>query len=604
LANARFIASLVVAGAALSISAPVGAGPIEGQVYDAASGQPAANVRLTIVYDGNDFEGGQVVPDDRLGDDQQGQVTGADGRYRFDVEGARFYQLQLDTGSTSLSAPSSVIPPRPGLAPLGDVVEGSTPVPPGDGSADRSYYLRFDIPSDDSAVNNNHIAVDRVADLVTLDKRADRTEVTTGDIVFYTLTVTNRSPRDLTEAAGTPMYITDAPARGLTYVEGKAVVQVSQGTTKTTSKVSADQEDHQRRLIRFGPFDLEAGAVMVLRYAVVVGGDTRPGRYTNRAVVSDAGGSALSNEALAQVEVTGDSALDAGVVLGRVFCDANGNSEYDPGERGVMGARVYMDTGSYAVTDSAGMYHLSNVRGGTRLVKLDEATLGGGTVTGDAAHTLRLTDGLSAKVSFPASCVAVDIDGTHESVEVVATAPVKGGDDATPPDEGIVVIGSTSSSTVTVGKRFVEMPVATLQIVGDSNLPPVPDEGYGASAVHWAPSWFAPDGVDVSRWTMTISRLDGNDSLTAIRTITGTGSLPTSITWDGLGDDALPAARDSLYAAQLVVIGSDRSAEAASAHLPFGVAYGLDASAPRDVTWTGKLFGGTATKPTALASSP
>lgn len=590
-----------MAGAVLSLSAPVGAAPIEGQVYDAATGEPAAGVQLTIVYDGNDFEAGQVVPDDRLGDDQQGQVTGADGRYRFDVEPVRFYQLQLDTSATSLSAPSAVIPPRPGLAPLGDVVDSSEPVSPSEGSADRSYYLRFEIPAADSRVSNNHIAVDRVADLVTLDKRADRSEVTTGDIVYYTLTVTNRSSRDLTAAANTPMYITDTPPRGLTYVKGKAVVQVSEGTSKVTSRVSDDQEDFQRRLIRFGPFDLAAGGTLVLRYAVVVGGDTRPGRYTNRAVVSDAGGSALSNEALAQVEVTGDDALDAGVILGRVYCDANGNGTYDGGERGVMGARVYIDTGSYAVTDSAGMYHLSNVRGGTRLVKLDEATLGGGTLAGEAAHTLRLTDGLSAKVSFAAICVAVDIDGTHDSVRVVATTPAKGG--AEPPaPTGVALTGATSSATLTVGQRFVELPEATLQLVGDNNLAPVPDAGYGTSAVYWAPSWFAPDGVDVARWTLTINRLGDGDSLTPIRTVSGTGALPNSITWDGLRDDALPAARDTLYAAQLVVVGSDRKAEAASAYVPFGIAYGLAAGGPRSEQWTGALFGGTASDPKVLAA--
>ena len=88
--------------------------------------------------------------------------------------------------------------------------------------------------------------------------------------------------------------------------------------------------------------------------------------------------SELSNTGEALVEVEPDPDLDQGLLLGKVFCDRDGDGRQSRGERGLAGVRVYLDNGSYSVTDSTGKYHLRNINAGLHLVKLDTNTLPSG----------------------------------------------------------------------------------------------------------------------------------------------------------------------------------------------------------------------------------
>jgi hypothetical protein len=140
------------------------AATISGQVYDARSGGPVRGVSLSLVYDVEDAGSpGQPVPASELGPGQDGQVTGKDGRYRFDVQPGRRYRLVLDTRATPLSAPSALIPAQPGFAPLGAVVDTDTPDP-----RVRPYFLRFELVAAEDEVRNNHVPVDPLSALVTL----------------------------------------------------------------------------------------------------------------------------------------------------------------------------------------------------------------------------------------------------------------------------------------------------------------------------------------------------------------------------------------------------------------------------------------------------
>src|SRR5207237_987805 len=99
-----------------------------------------------------------------------------------------------------------------------------------------------------------------------------------------------------------------------------------------------------------------------------------------------------------------------GFLIGRVFCDRDGDGKPGPGEEGVFGARVYIDTGWYAVTDESGKYHLKEIPPGVHLVKIDTATLpAGSTMTTDESHIIWFTKGLPAKANFGVRCSEIDL---------------------------------------------------------------------------------------------------------------------------------------------------------------------------------------------------
>ncbi|MEM9488784.1 MAG: hypothetical protein AAGC55_06545, partial [Myxococcota bacterium] len=444
---------------------------------------------------------------------------------------------------------------------------------------------------------------------VAMEIRADRPTARTGDVVHYTVVVTNDSARDLTAAAGQAVFIRDIPTHGLAYVRGRAVARIESADQVAVLSAAAGQfadtfeNTSSRRIVRFGPFDLPAGARLVLTYQVVVGLDTRPGQYDNRAVAVDAGGVYLSEVVSARVRIAGDADFDAATILGRVYCDDDGDGRRDDDEFGVMGARVYIDTGSYAVTDSDGLYHFVAVAPGGRLVKLDPATLAGGRPLTAPDRLLRLSSGVIERADFAVSCAL-------ETIDFRTSAEITGGDAAgraerSPPlsepatQVAVDLHGAVDSPTVTVAGQSVELPRAELQLEvpaplrasGQRNLVAVPPGGYDAEQPLWRPRWQAPDGVDAVRWTLRIGAL-APGSARALRTITGTGPLPATIAWDGRDDAGAPVPEGTLCSAQLVVIGSQRRAEAASAERAFGVAYGVAPAAPVEEVWTGRLFDG------------
>ena len=594
--------------AAAAGSRPAAATTVTGQLYDASSGTPVRGAALQVHFDAEDVEAGALVPAAQLAAGQQGQVTGVDGRYRFDLLSGRKYRLTVITDATGTAFPSNLIPPRPGFAVDSDgdglVVSSATPAPPGGDGADRSYFLRFDVSSAAENFRNNHIPLDAVAAVVDLDKRADRPAASLGDVIHYTITVVNRSNRDLTAAAGRPVYILDSPDRGLSYLFGHASARLN----NVPVDVGEHAETTRLRLIELGPFDLAAGAKLTLRYQVAVGVDTRPGSYRNRAVLTDRGGVELSAEAVATVQVRADAALERGVVVGRVFCDDDGDGRLGRGESGVMGARVYVDSGSYSVTDSAGFYHLSRVGAGSHVVKVDVATLAGGRLTTASSRLLRLTSGLSARANFGVACARVAVDTRHPRAQVVrAGAPAGAATPVAGAPAQLRLTGNLVDFTVARDGEPLALPSLTLGLtvparwllasdVGVANLAAVPAPGYLIDPPAWRPSWVAGMGGAATGWTLVISRAG-----VAVRTITGAGAPPAEISWDGLDDGGKALLGDELCSAQIEVVAGAGKVRITSARQPFAVAFGAAPAAERRVL-AGSYFAGTAARPTTTAA--
>jgi outer membrane protein OmpA-like peptidoglycan-associated protein len=87
------------------------------------------------------------------------------------------------------------------------------------------------------------------------------------------------------------------------------------------------------------------------------------------------GETARTGPVLAAIRVDNEEVGIEGFLLGDVWIDDDADGVRDAGERGVGNVSVYLESGEYAVTDSAGVFSVPHVFEGRRVVRLDESTL-------------------------------------------------------------------------------------------------------------------------------------------------------------------------------------------------------------------------------------
>ena len=75
------------------------------------------------------------------------------------------------------------------------------------------------------------------------------------------------------------------------------------------------------------------------------------------------------------MQISGGVFTTRGILMGRVFVDLNNNGNFDKGELAVPGARIFLEDGTYAVTDRDGQWTIYGVLPLTHVVKLDRTTL-------------------------------------------------------------------------------------------------------------------------------------------------------------------------------------------------------------------------------------
>ncbi len=91
------------------------------------------------------------------------------------------------------------------------------------------------------------------------------------------------------------------------------------------------------------------------------------------------GGTASTGQVVAAIRIDNEEVGIEGFVLGDVWIDDNQNGRRDEGERGAGNVSVYLESGEYAVTDSAGVFSIAHVFDGWRVIRLDEGTIPPGT---------------------------------------------------------------------------------------------------------------------------------------------------------------------------------------------------------------------------------
>lgn len=201
----------------------------------------------------------------------------------------------------------------------------------------------------------------------TLEKEVNRTDVEIGDSVQYQLTITNAIGFEL---PGT--FIDDLLPEGVTFISGTARLD---GEVLEGSAISGE------RSLRFEIGNIEDGETAVLTYRARVEFGAERGDGINRAQAISRGPVEItSNQAFAQIEISQGVFADEGVIFGKVFVDLNNNKIHDSGPDGLVepvvpGVRLFLEDGTYAITDVNGKYSIYEQRAINHVIKVDTYTL-------------------------------------------------------------------------------------------------------------------------------------------------------------------------------------------------------------------------------------
>ena len=94
----------------------------------------------------------------------------------------------------------------------------------------------------------------------------------------------------------------------------------------------------------------------------------------DRSLANANGNSLLSNEVAASVELQRDLLRERNVLMGRVVADDCSAPDNETAS-GVAGVRIYLENGTWVVSDEQGRFHFEGVRPGSHVVQIDLETL-------------------------------------------------------------------------------------------------------------------------------------------------------------------------------------------------------------------------------------
>jgi uncharacterized repeat protein (TIGR01451 family) len=263
-----------------------------------------------------------------------------------------------------------------------------------------NYHLKLLL--DDSFVPgtsqlfNNHIPLDLdLDDSVTITKSTPIVNVSRGQLVPYTITVTNGIGVNLDLVA-----VVDRMPPGFRYVEGSARMD----------GVPAEPAVNAHELTWTG-LSITPDGQHTLQLLLAVGSGVGEGEFVNRAqALNTLTGGALSLEATATVRIVPDADFDCTDVIGKVFDDTNRNGLQDGDEPGIPGVRLATARGLLATTDPHGRFHITCAitpregRGSNFVLKLDDRTLPSGyRGSTELMQVKRATPGKALEFNFGAS---------------------------------------------------------------------------------------------------------------------------------------------------------------------------------------------------------
>ena len=329
-----------------------------GIVYDARSNQPIAGARVTLINVATG-QPAQVFDFDGVTPRPSSVVTGADGAFQFPQVAEGTYRLQI-VPPANYQFPSKLAPAN---QPAGRTIDASG-----------SYGGNFAVDAATGVVVLDVPLDPPLGAGLFVDKVARTRDAEIGGTVDYQVTIRNVAP-----IAVDNIQLADSLPRGLTFVPGSARRQNATGTAGTPGTFVAlpNPRIENVRGLTFDIGTIAAGESVVITYRTLIGPGTPTGKARNsaRATGSTAFDSFTSNTASSDVLIRGGVFTTRGILMGRVFVDLDNDGTFDRDELAVPGARVFLEDGTYAVTDRDGQWTIYGALPLTHVVKIDRTTL-------------------------------------------------------------------------------------------------------------------------------------------------------------------------------------------------------------------------------------
>lgn len=275
-------------------------------------------------------------------------VTGQDGAFQFPAVLPSSYQLSV-TAPNGWTFPSTLTPSQ---LPSGRTIDQN-------GSYGRSFTVseemstvQVDVPLDQGSVSGLFV-----------EKSASRTTAEIIDFITYTVKVRNTSGITMGD-----VVLRDIIPFGFVYQKGSA---------RRDGAPLADPEGGAGPRLSFSLGDITDGSTVKISYRLRVGPGAMSGDGINRAQATAASG-ATSNVASVAVALRQGVFTDKGIIIGKVFVDCNRDKVQGDKEPGIPGVRIFLEDGTYIITDSEGKYSFYGLSPRTHVLKVDETTLPGG----------------------------------------------------------------------------------------------------------------------------------------------------------------------------------------------------------------------------------
>lgn len=329
-----------------------------GVVFDSVSGEPLDGFVVSLV-NASTGAPAQVFADDGVTSWPSSMVSGGRvtdgegqihdfpaGNYRFPLVAPGEYRLLLTppAGSTwqhptlRSNAELAALPGGPFEVVTGSRGETFTVV---DGPP-----LRVDIP------------VDAIAATLYVQRSADQEQVAAGDFILFQVKVENLGSEPVSA-----VVLHDLLPHAFRYRKGSARLE--------GGRIPDPAPNASALSLVFALGDLAPGSSVSLRY-VAEAGAVRPGRAVSSSRASGNGGLAHSNLSAISTLIREDLLRSRSILMGRVRLP---EADAGAGSGGIPGVRIYLEDGTYTVTDEEGRFHFEGVRPGSHVVQLDLDTL-------------------------------------------------------------------------------------------------------------------------------------------------------------------------------------------------------------------------------------
>lgn len=336
-------------------------------LFSSINGAPVDGVSVTLIdvstglpATGSIFGGDGVTPFPATvvsgagaSDANGGSYSFASGSFLFPLIAPGEYRLEI-VGTESYAFPSAVSD-----AELNTLLTG--PYVLEVGSRGASFVVTgfdavgFDLP------------LDPTSGALVVTKVASTESAAVGDFVQYLITVDNAATAGPTGA----LTLRDELPYGFRYQAGSLRLNGEPITQESdVLNVATDGAQLQIALAALEPSELHE-----LRYVTEVSPATPLGNARNTASLLGTGLGDV-NTAVADVQIHDDLQQSKAIIMGRVLDGACVDEDDEPiPTKGLANARIWLEDGTYVITDKEGKFHFEGVMPGSHVLQLDASSL-------------------------------------------------------------------------------------------------------------------------------------------------------------------------------------------------------------------------------------